>query len=67
MHKSSPLIEESIAAKVARSSKRSSIQRNSNDYQNHPVPNPFRSNPSMLPPGLLEEIGNLEYLTPSQL
>lgn len=52
MYKSSPLIENPSATPIIRTSKRSNTQRNSNDYQHYPVPNPFLGTPNFLPPAL---------------
>jgi hypothetical protein len=69
-YKSSPLIEENSKGQHSSiRSKRSSKQRDSNDFDNQKILNPFRSQgqDSYLPPGLLAEIGDLEYITPQKV
>jgi hypothetical protein len=68
--KSSPLIED--APKNQRSSntsKRSSRQRDSNEYEYRKVANPLLSlgQENIVPAGLLREVGDLEYITPHHL
>jgi hypothetical protein len=69
-YKSSPLIEEHPSGqRSSNRSKRSSTQRNSNDYEFQKVANPFRAvgQENALPPGLLQEIGNLEFISAHQV
>jgi len=53
--KSSPLIEDNPAVQLNRSSKRSSKQRDSTEYEYHKVLNPFQGKQSgFLPSALLQ-------------
>ena len=68
--KSSPLIEEGARPqRSSNSSKRSSRQRDSNEYEYRKVPNPFLAcgQENLVPAGLLKEVGQLDFITPHHL
>lgn len=65
--KSSPLIEEpSKNPRSSKSSKRSSRQRDSSEYEYRKVANPLLSQEqeNYIPIGLLNAVGHMEYITP---
>ena len=65
--KSSPLIEDAPKnQRPSNTSKRSSRQRDSNEYEYRKVANPLLSlgQENIVPAGLLREVGDLEYITP---